>query len=287
SHVRRERRADPRCFPGFALYAMEDGRLLAQVIPLRLRVRLTTGIETIGGVAGVCSHPSQWGRGSAWKTMEGAHDLFRAEGYRIAALTTSRNIRGFGLYQKMGYVEPGSFYRAYRDLPRHRTRPTGVRLPAATRVDIPAIVRLFQAHTRGLHGWTVRGVEDLRSRVTWSPRFLEKFRMVVRGATPVGYFRTRPADDVLMEEVMAPNDRDFAAVVAVQEARARTRIATVNWIAATKDQDRFRSLGYEIDGPIPDVTMARSLDDRLDSKDLPTAFGVTGGTFAHYPTEDF
>lgn len=46
SHVRRERREDPRCFEGYALYAVEDGRPLAQVIPFRMQVRLATGIST-------------------------------------------------------------------------------------------------------------------------------------------------------------------------------------------------------------------------------------------------
>src|SRR5213595_2866965 len=71
-HIRKIRRVDPRCFDGFALYAVE---------------------ETVGAIAGVCSHPTRWGQGFARATMQRAHEWFLSEGLRLAALTTSRNIR--------------------------------------------------------------------------------------------------------------------------------------------------------------------------------------------------
>src|SRR5947199_1835266 len=61
ARIRRERSYDRRYLDEYAFYAQERGRILAQVVPLRFRVRLTTGVEDVGGLAGVCSHPSVWG----------------------------------------------------------------------------------------------------------------------------------------------------------------------------------------------------------------------------------
>ncbi|MGI0149167.1 MAG: GNAT family N-acetyltransferase, partial [Thermoplasmata archaeon] len=223
SAVQRERREDPRCFEGFAFYAVENGKPVAQVIPFRMRVRLATGIETIGAIAGVCSHPAKWGQGYARRTMERAHEWFREEGLRIAALTTSRNIRGFGLYRKMGYTELGPFFRAYRTLPRKRLRPKGIRLRKARRGDLPLIVRLFGASTRGLLGWTVRSVEEFRASLTWNSRSIHRYRIVLRGGMPVAYFRTLASNDVLFDELVAPRGEDFRATLELLEAESRSR----------------------------------------------------------------
>src|SRR5947209_6031516 len=58
-HIRKIRRVDPRCFDGFALYAVEDGKVVTQVIPFRMRVRLLSGEETV--VRSRVSVPTQHG----------------------------------------------------------------------------------------------------------------------------------------------------------------------------------------------------------------------------------
>src|SRR2546425_1012078 len=55
--VRRVRAHDRTYLEEFALYAEERGRVLAQVVPRRLAVRTTNGVEEVGGLAAVCSHP--------------------------------------------------------------------------------------------------------------------------------------------------------------------------------------------------------------------------------------
>src|SRR2546427_7199536 len=102
--VRRVRAHDRTYLEEFALYAVERGRVRAQVVPRRLAVRTTSGVEEIGGLAAVCSHPAVWGRGFARRLIEATHDRFRELGMRVSALTTSRNIRGYGVYAKLGYL---------------------------------------------------------------------------------------------------------------------------------------------------------------------------------------
>ena len=285
--VSRVRRKDPRVFDGFAFYAVERGKPLAQVHPLRMPVRLTTGVETVGGIAGVCSHPTVWGRGYARRTMERAHEWYREQRLRIVTLTTSRNTRGFRLYTRLGYVDLAPFYRASRNVPRNRKKPQGFRLRKATRNDLPQIQRLFEGYTRDFYGWTSRLPQLLTALLAWNPDYLDRYRLLLRDRSVVGYLRTRPDRGVLMEEVIALRWEDFRAAVGLLESRVRGNIATVNWITPKKDQERYRGLGYALDGPIPDATMAMSLDRRTRPRDLIRLFGVGSGNFAHYPTDDF
>src|SRR5207247_9761549 len=100
-------------------------------------------------------------------------------------------------------------------------------------------------------------------------------------------FRTHLQEEVHMEELILPKVGDFHEAVALAEARAPHGLASVNWVTARKDQERLRRLGYELDGPIPDATMALSLRGDVAPRSLFEEFGVPSGTFAQYPTEDF
>src|SRR2546425_10033090 len=67
--IRRGRAPDRRYFNDFALYAEGRGGVLAQVVPLRVSVRLSTRLQGDGGLAGVCFHPSVWGAGYGRRVM--------------------------------------------------------------------------------------------------------------------------------------------------------------------------------------------------------------------------
>lgn len=285
--VRRVRRMDPFGVDGFAVYAGERGSILAQVVPLAFPVRLTTGIETVGGLAGVCSHPSVWGHGYARRLMEEVHDRFRSMGLRVSTLTTSRNIRGYGVYRALGYVDLGPFYRASRRLPTKRLRPGDMYLRTPTRKDLPRMNRLFEGYTKDLLGWTARHPRAMDRRLAWNRNYLRRYRLVFRRGRPVGYLRTRPEDGYELEEVIVPRENDFRAAVRLMESRSRGRVIAVNWLTSGADRDRFEDLGYTLDGPIPDTTMALGLTRTLRTADLPRLFGVPPMRFAHYPTDDF
>src|SRR3989441_8216993 len=153
--VRRVRAHDRTYLEEFALYAEERGRVLAQVVPRRLAVRTTNGVEEVGGLAAVCSHPGVWGRGFARRLIEATHDLFRELGLSVSALTTSRNIRGYGVDAKLRYVDLAPFQQA---IPpgTPRMAPKGDGLPAVRRSGMSTIHRLYRTQTRRMLGWTQR-----------------------------------------------------------------------------------------------------------------------------------
>ncbi len=278
-------RSDPRYAYGYGDYAVEHGRVMAQAVPMKFTVRLATGVETVGGVAGVCSLPSVWGRGYARRLMSHLHERFREDGLRIATLTTSKNVRGYGLYVRLGYVDLARFDLGTKVLAAAPRRRSGLLIRRPRTSDLPRIHELYRKATAGLLGWTERSAEELPCRVRTFARERACYRVAVRGSSMVGYFRTY-GDGCLMEEVVAPDETDFRGVVAEVEATSRRRVSTVEWITCRRDASRFRALGYRLD-PTGDTTMAVSLTRPVRSRDLPRLFGGTTGRFVQYPSDDF
>ncbi len=286
-YFRRFLRRDPRRCDGCAIYAAEHGRPVAQVVPLQMPVRLTRGVEVVGGIAGVCSLPSVWGRGFARGLMERAHDIYRELGLGITTLTTSRNIRGYGIYRRMGYADLGDFLQASRTLPTGGRGRRGFRVRRASRRDLPGIQASFERCTADLLGWTERDPRLLEARVAWDRKELDEYRMAVRDGEVVGYLRTSPQDNITAEEAMIPDLKDFRAAHRALEAREKRGYAVVRGITCARDSKRYRSIGYDINGPRLGVAMAMPLKGSARARDLPRLFGVPQGRFVLYSTDWF
>ncbi len=287
SRMRRQIREDPRVVDGYGRYFVERGRLVAQVLPLVMPVRLTTGVEMVGGVAGVCSLPEVWGRGYIRRLMEHVHELYRERGLRIAALTTSRNIRGYGVYRKLGYVDLAPFYRGAKRIRSKPRPPGGLRLRVPTARDIPRLQALFRQFSRPFYGWTERDPEFLGGVQIWYDRPLARYRLVYRDGELVGYLRVVPEMEDASEEYVLRRPADFRAVVRAVEARTRFGFSNVEGLTTAADLARFGSLGYAILGPTPGKAMAVPLVSGLRAKDLPRLFGGPQGRFLLYSTDAF
>lgn len=285
--MQRAIRTDPRVLDGYGRYLVDRGRVLAQAVPLKMPVRLTSGVETIGGVAAVCSLPKLWGRGYVRRLMEHVHDLYRAEGIRIAALTTSRNIRGYQVYRKLGYVDLAPSYRATKRIRVRPSPPEGLRLRIPRWRDVPRLQELFRTFARPFYGWTERDPGFLGGEQIWFDRILDRFRLVYRRGELVGYFRMIPGEEDFTQEYVLRRPADLRAAVRSAEARARFGFSNVTPLTTAADLARFRRLGYAILGPTPSKAMALPLVPGLRARDLPRLFGVPQGRFLLYPTDSF
>ncbi len=285
--MRRQVREDPRVLDGYGRYIVDRGRVLAQVIPLKMPVRLTSGVETIGGVAAVCSLPEVWGRGHIRRLMEHVHELFQTEGFRIAALTTSRNIRGYGVYRKLGYVDLARFYRAAKRVRRRPPQPRDIRFVVPRVRDVPRIQDRFRRFARPFCGWTERHPDFLGGEQIWFDRILDRFRFVYRDDKLVGYFRIVPDEEDTTQEYVLTARADLRDAVRSVEAHSRWGFSNISPMSTAADLARFRALGYEILGPTPWAAMAVPLDKGLRSRDLPRLFGGPQGRFLLYPTDSF
>lgn len=218
--------------------------------------------------------------------MEHVYGMFREDGLRISTLTTSSNIRGYGVYGKLGYVDLAPFYLGTRAVPKRRRPVASLRLRKVRREDLAEIQELYDEAAQGLLGWTERSPQEVPAAFAIFSWFRGRYRVAIRDGRIVGYLRTQPDSGVLMEEVIAPKERDFRAMVGVMEAQARGGVATATWITCRRDAARFRTLGYRLDR-IADTTMAAPLTREVRTRDLPELFGGTSGRFLQYPTDDF
>src|SRR6266545_5730208 len=85
-HAEHIRSTDPRPFPCFAIYAVEEDQVLGQVGIFRLPMISTEGRVDVGGVWAVCTHPQYAGRGIASLLLEEAHARMRSAGLRFSTL---------------------------------------------------------------------------------------------------------------------------------------------------------------------------------------------------------
>lgn len=289
--VRHLLRRDPAAIPGFAFYAVESGRVVAQVVPLRMDVRLTTGVERVGGVAAVASLPSVWGRGYARRLMTHTHQFFRGEGLGLSTLTTSRNIRGYRIYRRMGYVDLARFPFGVRPLPA-RPRRGNVRFRKVRREDLPRLQTFFEQYARGHFGWTARDPRRLACSAARDRHLLDRYRIVVRGGAPVGYVHrssgawTRDMEGVISEETIVARRDDFRATVLALEAGAKGPFTSVYATGSRRDQGWYRSLGYKFDAWLPATVMGLPLDGRR-ARDVPRLFGGPQGKFVLHATDWF
>jgi len=99
------RQYDERVFPFFALYAVENGIILGQVGVFRLPMVSDEGLEDVGGVWAVCTHPAYRQRGVATQLLKEAHDRMRSESLRFSTLGTSMHRIAHLLYKKQGYKD--------------------------------------------------------------------------------------------------------------------------------------------------------------------------------------
>ena len=106
-HVSHIRRTDPRTFPFFAIYAVEDDKVLGQVGVFRLPMVSTEGREDVGGLWAVSTHPHHAGRGVASRLLDEAHARMREAGLRFSTLGTNRYRVAYKLYQQHGYENMG------------------------------------------------------------------------------------------------------------------------------------------------------------------------------------
>jgi GNAT superfamily N-acetyltransferase len=107
------RQLDARPFPCFAVYAIEDGIVAGQVGVFRLPTVTTEGLEEVGGVWAVCTHPALSRRGIATRLLDEAHARMRSAGLRFSTLGTSRYRAAHKLYQRHGYEDVFSSVAAF------------------------------------------------------------------------------------------------------------------------------------------------------------------------------
>ena len=188
----RMRQSDPRPFPCFGVYAVEDNVVIGQVGVFRLPMVSHEGREDVGGVWAVSTHPQYAGRGVASRLLEEAHVRMREAGLRFSTLGTDRYRLAHKLYRQHGYEETNVWATA---LARWETahQPTRLSAQPASQDGYDFVEQIFMNIAKDYLGfaWRHTPFERLR-RVSLTDIWIlrENNRLV-------GYALTRPDQTML------------------------------------------------------------------------------------------
>ncbi len=260
------RRLDPRPFPFFAIYAMEEGSLLGQVGVYRLPIVTIDGPEEVGGICAMCAHPAHSRRGVGSLLIEEAHARMRAAGLRFSALGTSRQWVAHPFYQKHGYQEFASFASALAARETAlRFEDRELRSEQAVLENLAAADALFRQAAAGKTGFARRHEPFLSMMVEVGDIFgLDHLRLLRNGKDLVGYAVVRDSDAVFkVEDILLFDGTGIpdATTALLREVRAPYVLLTVN-----KDSHHIADLrraGFRVTYATYDTTMVKPMADDM------------------------
>ncbi len=207
------------------LFAVDGGRLLGQVVVLRLPYRARDGAETVAGIASVTTAPHARRRGVARGLLEEAHRREREAGARYALLWTSPSWYAHDLYESLGYRDVFVPPLALRASAGTRSLPRGESLRGANAGALEELEELHRTFSRDRTGFASRPAGFLRVERE-AGRDLEGLLVLRRRGRAVGYaVAARRSNHLACGELVA-GPRDVPALL-----RALERVAPAGVLA--------------------------------------------------------
>jgi len=239
------RRSDPRPFPFFAIYAVEDDQVLGQVGVFRLPMVSTQGREDVGGVWAVSTHPQHAGRGIATLLLDEAHARMRDAGLRFSTLGTNRYRVAYKLYQQHGYVDTQVLATT---LARWETahQPTRLRARPLGSDGFDLVDNIFGNIARNYLGyaWRHTPFTCLRDKVEPGDVWI-----LWENKCPVGYALAHKNKAILnISSLLLPKETDVTEAVAAVVNEIKAPYVKVK-ISRPVEIDSLRSAGYQVAQP--------------------------------------
>ena len=269
-HVAHIRRSDPRPFPFFAIYAVEDDQVLGQVGVFRLPMVSTDGREDVGGVWAVSTHPHHVGRGVASRLLDEAHVRMRAAGLRFSTLGTNRYRVAYKLYQQHGYEDMGVLATALaRWETAHQPTRLRARLPGPEGFNL--VDKIFEnvaSHYIG-YAWRHTPFAFLRDKVDITDMWI-----LWENRTPVGYAIAQKNKSILnISSLLLTLDTDVTEAVAAVVNEVKTAYVKVK-ITRPVEIASLRRAGYLIAHPTWGAFMLKPLLPDVTVDDARRPFGI-------------
>jgi len=281
--VAKIRRLDNRPFPFFALYAVDQRRLLGQVGVFRVPLMTARGPLDAGAIWAMCTHPAHSRQGVGSALIEEAHRRMRAAGLPFSTLGTSRHWVAHPFYRQHGYLDLAHFASA---LARRSALPgdAGSQLTVrqATHADLAPADDLFRQAAAGKTGFSRRQDSFMEMMVEVGDILsLDQLRMLsLEPNEIVGYAAVRESPALLAVNNFLLRDDipvvDAAAALLRAAGAPYVRIVTNNH---SPYLDQLRSAGFTVTTSTLDVTMIKPLQEAMTMDQLYQLFDVASGRF--------
>jgi GNAT superfamily N-acetyltransferase len=267
------RRLDPRPFPFFGIYAVEDGIVVGQVGVYRLPMVTIAGPEDVGGVYAVCTHSAFSRRGIATRLLDEAHARMRAAGLRFSTLGTNRYRAAYRLYLRQGYEDifvPASTLTR-RDQLGHNPR---IHAERASSERYHLADDLFRRVAAGHLGFARRPEGFLAMMMATGDVSADEIWLLWRDSELIGYALAKAGESVLR----------ISNLVLVEGAEASAAVASlahemrVPYLQVRVDQSTvaasLRRAGFPLEQPNWDVFMIKPLVPEVTVEEARHLFGT-------------
>lgn len=276
------RRLDRRPFPFFALYAVEEERVVGQVGVFRVGLTTKQGPVDAGAIWAMCAHPAYSRRGIGSALIQEAHRQMRSAGLPFSTLGTSRHWVAHGFYQRHGYLDLANFASALaqeRALPEEAGAQLTVR--KAVRGDLARADELFDQVAAGKTGFNQRQESFLEMMVEVGDILtMDQLRMLYLGRDLAGYAAVQELPPLLaINNFLLRED-----VKAVDAAAALVRAAGAPYVRMVTNNhssyvDELGSAGFKVTSSTLGVTMIKPLGQVMTREQIYELFDVASGRF--------
>ena len=280
--VAKIRQLDQRPFPFFALYAVDQDRVLGQVGVFRVPLMTADGPVEAGAIWAMCTHPAYSRQGIGSVLIREAHDQMRSAGLPFSTLGTSRHWVAHPFYRRHGYLDLANFASS---LAHQSTlsEDAGSRLVVrkAAQEDLPQIDRLFRRAAAGKTGYSRRQESFMEMMIEVGDILsMDQLRVIHLGQALVGYVAVRQSESLLainnfllLDEIKVV---DAAAALLRDASAPYVRIVTNNH---SRYLDDLRQAGFRVTTSTLDVTMIKSLGEPLTRDQFYHLFDTVSGRF--------
>ena len=267
------RQLDRRPFPFFALYAIVDEVVAGQVAVYRLPMVTTHGLEDVGGICAVSTHPAFSRRGIAERLMEEAHLRMLAAGLRFSTLGTARHRGAYQLSLRQGYetvFAPAQVFGSRESI----LRSSSLHAEHAAHEKLALTDGIFENVARGHLGFARRQKDFLPMLAATGDLNAEDIWILRRGDQPVGYAIAHLSESVLRVS-------NFVLVKGIDPTGAIAALAQVldfSYLQLRADvpsaQAALQRAGYALQNPDWSVFMIKPLRPDLTLADARRLLGV-------------
>lgn len=269
------------------LFAVDKGKIVSQVIGLRIPTKTVDGEELILGVAGVATHPSYSRKGASTMLMKELHDRSREEGVRMAFLLTRASFVAYELYERMGYRDAVGFPRCTKRYVRKK-KPKKSVLRKFKKKDVAELDKIFKRCTRDLYGHVLRQEKYFDWRLKISDSLKSLIYVVETPSGIGGYIIKRPSGkDMFVEEVVIPSKRNMDRVFNELEREEKGDYITVFPLAGKKQEDYIESRGYRMDRLSWGRCMVAPIVSNLTYKEIWRLYQFKEGNFCLLELDEF
>ena len=269
-YVAHLRRSDPRLFPFFALYAVEEEQILGQVGAFHSPMISKEGQEEVGVTWALCTHPNNPGQEIASYLLNEVHTRMREVGLRISTVGINRNQVAYQCYQQHGYEDTQILATA---IGRWETghKPTRLKAQQSGPDGYDHIENLFKDISRNYLGYTCRHAPFTPLHDTVS---LGDIWILWENNHPVGYALAHANNTILyICNLLLYDSFDVIEAVAAVVTELKTQYVKVK-VSRPVEISGMQFGGFRVTHPTEHAYMIKPLIPEINHENARNLFGI-------------